>query len=142
MSRRGLALAFVLVLILPLTATGCSQSTTIDGIVDHKVMSGIKDSTQYEIVFSSPDDDGTPVNFVTDDDLQDCFLLHGELVVTEDIENQMRAVYSDFVYQVSVTKSPDDTFGYLTTREIFNKMSLGATVRCQVSGLRIVKIID
>ena len=64
MSRRGLALAFVLVLILPLTATGCSQSTTIDGIVDHKVMSGIKDSTQYEIVFSSPDDDGTPVNFV------------------------------------------------------------------------------
>ena len=105
-------------------------------------MSGIKDGTQYGIVFNAPDDDGTPLNQVIDDAFRGMFPLHGELVVTEDLENQMREVYSDFVYQVSVTKSPDDTFGYLTTREIFNRMSLGAAVNCRVSGLRIVKIID
>jgi hypothetical protein len=146
MTRWVLAFASMLLLILPLATTGCNQSSTIEGVVDHKVLSGIKDSTQCEIVFNSADDDGTPVNFVTDDDFQACFPLHGELVVTEDLERQMRAVYSDFVYQVSIARSPDDGFGYLTTREIFNKMSLGATVKVRVSdssGIpRIVKIID
>jgi hypothetical protein len=146
MSKWAMALASVLVLILTLTTMGCSQSNTVEGVVDHKVLSGVKDSTQYMIVFNAPDDDGTPVNDVGDDTFQGLFPLHGELVVTEDLENQMGAVYSDFVYQVSVDKSPDDTFGYLTTRETFNRMSLGATVKFQVSdssGIpRIVKIID
>ena len=146
MSKWTMVLASVLVLILTLTTMGCSQSNTVEGVVDHKVLSGVKDSTQYMIVFNAPDDDGTPVNDVRDDTFQGLFPLHGELVVTEDLENQMGAVYSDFVYQVSVEKSPDYTFGYPTTREIFNRMSLGATVKFQVSdssGIpRIVKIID
>jgi len=138
----AIALATVVILALPLTMAGCNQSTTIEGVVDHKVLSGVKDGTQYSVVFNAPDDDGTPLNQVMDDAFRGTFPLHGELVVSEDAENQMRAVYSDFVYQVSVTTSPDDTFGYLTTQAIFNRMSLGAAVKYRVSGLRIVKIID
>jgi hypothetical protein len=141
MSKLAVGFAALLILSLPMLATGCSQSATIEGVVDHKVLSGIKDTTMYALVFSAPDDDGTPANYVNDA-VQGLFPLHGELVVSEEVENQMGAVYSDFVYQVSVRKSPDDTFGYLTTREIFNQMSLGATVKCRVSGLRIVKAID
>ena len=146
MSKWATAFASVLILVLSMATTGCSQSSTVEGVVDHKVLSGIRESTQSAIVWNVLDDDGTPINVVKDDDFQDCFPLHGELVVSEEVENQMGAVYSDFVYQVSVRKSPDDTFGYLTTREIFNQMGLGATVKFQVSessGIpRIVRIID
>jgi hypothetical protein len=142
MSKWAMAFAAVLLLSLSMAAAGCSQSSTIEGVVDHKILSGVKDGMQYSIVFNAPDDDGTALNQVKDDAFQSLFPLHGELVVTEDLENQMRGVYSDFVYQVSFTKSPDDTFGYLTTRDIFNRMSLGAALKCRVSGVRIVKIID
>jgi len=146
MTKWAIALASILILALPMAMTGCSQSYAVEGVVDHKVLSGIKDSTQYAIVWNKPDDDGTPINMVKDDVFQACFPLQGELVVSEEVENQMGAFYSEFVYQVSVRKSPDDTFGYLTTREIFNQMSLGATVKIRVSESsgfpRIVRIVD
>ena len=138
---RGITLFVLLFVVLScVLPVGCSQSSTVEWVVDHKVLSGIKDSTQYTIVLDRPNDDGTPIRIVEDNDFRALFPLHAELVVSEYDEGQMRAVYSGFVYQVSLRKSPDDTLGYLTTREIFNEMSLGATVKCQVSGLRIVKI--
>jgi len=146
MTRWVFAFASMLLLILPLTTTGCSKSNTIEGVVDHKQMEGVKGGMQCSFLLSRTGDDGTPENSVYDDDFRACFPVRGELVVSEQIENQLKAVYSDFVYHVSVRRSPGDTLDYLTTREIFNEMNPGATVKLRVStssGVpRTLKIID
>ena len=133
------------VLVSSILLVGCSQGSTVEGVVDHKMVEGVKGSTQCSLLLSRTGVDGTPENSVYDDGFQACFPVRGELVVSEGVENQMKAVYSDFVYHVMVRKSPGDNLDCYASREIFNRMRLGATVKFQVSessGVpRIVRII-
>lgn len=139
-------LVLLLLVVFILMSLGCSRSTIVEGVVAHRVLSGVKDGTSYTVLWDRFDDNGVSIIVVKDEDLEDYFPLEGDLVVSEELEGQIQILYSEVVYQVSVRESPEHTVGYLTSREIFNRMKLGATVEFQTSessgAPEIVSLLD
>jgi len=139
------ALVLVAVLSLGLVSSACDRVEIINGVVDHRLISGTRSETFMGILMSYVDDDGTVVNIVKDAALQHCIPADSEVVVAKEMETQLLMSYTEVFYQVSVRESPQHTVGYRTTREIFNRMRLGSTVRFEareVSGVpRILRLL-
>jgi len=137
--------------LLSLLCVGCSQSGTVEGVVDYKSISGIKEKSAYSIVRDGPSEGAQPI-VVYDEDLKDHFPLEGDLVVSDNLERQIEeAGYTNLEYIISVrvlsngklSKYPS---GFHTSREIFNEAKLGTEIRFEKApskiGPEIVRLLE
>lgn len=135
----GIAIAISIAVLLVLVVYLLAVSTvTVAGVVDHKVITGIKNQTQYSLVMITPWE-----VVVKDASLTDLFQGKGlNLTVDAALEQEMlNNGYSEIGYQASirVTSSdpvnhlqPGDTLSYLVKRGDFNVLPIGASVEFEV----------
>jgi hypothetical protein len=111
----------------------------LDGVVDHKTISGTNSGTSYTIVVftetSSLFDDGEARALFEDSD-----------TVTDSIAAQLDMRYDDLFYIVSV-RSDGDTMGYYVSKEDFNSVNYGSRIRFNIQGsdgleIKIKKVLD
>ena len=127
--------AITLLATLALVAA-CGGGDTIEGVVDHKAVTGVKEETSYTILQNRLRSSGGSI-VLRDADYQQFFSDEDRnAVISEALENALRAEYSDITYLVNVRTElvTDGTQPYRVTRQLFNQMEVGSTVRFQTSG--------
>ena len=123
--------------------TGCIDAgPVVDGIVDHKIVTGIKDNTSYTILTNTPGDDG-PYVLVKDSDYEGYFTIRDKnAIISESLENEIHGNYLQIKYLVSIrVESSDpinnlvqgDTLAYFASRHDFNKVMIGDKIRYEVA---------
>lgn len=119
------------------------STVTVTGVVDHKVISGTRNQTQYTLVMILP----WEVQFI-DTSLSDLFLHYKvdqtlpNMTIDAGLEQKILDLgYSEILYQVSIVVSspdpvnhlePGDTLGYLVKRSDFNALPFWMTVEFEV----------
>ena len=114
----------------------CQTEDIVEGVVDHKAVTGIQDDTTYTILLNRPGD-GTPWILVKDKDYDDYFATEDEnAIISESLEQYIREKYSEVNYWVNVRlpSTGEGTQPYRASREIFNKMKVDSKVRFETSG--------
>ena len=141
----AISIAILLVLVVYLLAF---STVTVDGVVDHRVITGIANQTQYTLVMITP----WEVQ-ILDPSLNNLFQGKGlNLTVDEALEQQLlNHGYSEIGYQTSIRVSskdpvnhlePGDTMGYLVKRSDFNVLRMGASVEFEVQKGKTLWIAD
>ncbi|MBE0430723.1 MAG: hypothetical protein IBX67_02735 [Dehalococcoidia bacterium] len=137
MAKRGLALKILIVVaaMLWLLVLAYSDRNTVEGIVTHKTVSGVKDDTSYTILVNYYQD-GEQFILLKDEDYEEYFSPRGEdAVVTESLERAMKEVYSPVNYYVNVRVALEEgTRPYRVSREVFNNIEVGTKVGFRWSG--------
>lgn len=113
---------------------------TVEGVVDHKAITGEKGNAVYTILVVT--DTGIIVKNIGD---------HGRYflnstIVDESLENEIRSEYVDIKYVVSV-RTEHETMAYFVSREDFHKVDVGDVVKYEVSRfkeptIRIIEVIE
>jgi hypothetical protein len=138
LARRGLILnVFIVVAALVcLPVLTCSQRHTIEGTIDHKTVTGVKDNLSYTVLINSPAD-GEGRILLMDRDYEEYFSTGDEnAVVSAPLEAEMKEEYSVLNYLVNVQVGPeeDGTRPFRASREVFNSIEVGTTVKFRWSG--------
>lgn len=144
------ALLFVVVVMFSLLSVGCSQSGTVEGVVDYKAVYGIMEKSYYAIVVAgSPD--GVPHIVVYDQELKGYFPSEGELVISDSLEKQIEAHYSGLDYIISVRALSDGKpsqylSGFYTNLQVFNQAKVGTAIRFEYSaskmGPEMIRVVE
>ena len=117
-----------------------SSPIVIEGIVDHKVITGMNGDTSYTILLNRPADNGSWI-IVKDKDYERFFKGEKNAFITKSIENEMKK-YSDIKYLVSIRLDSRDpingvgkggTLAYFVSRDEFNRVKIGDKVKFEVS---------
>ena len=137
MGKRGLALKVLIVVtaVLCLLLLARSGRNTVEGIVDHKAVTGVKDNTSYTILVNIGG--GEPWIVLKDEDYEERFSTADEnAVVSESLEREMKEEYSVVNYFVNVKVDPEEegTQPYRASREVFNNIEVGTKVKFRWSG--------
>ena len=117
----------------------------VEGAVDHKAVTGTKDTTIYSILLNT--DSGIVVK---DEDFEDWFSEVDEnAFVNSSLEGRMRTEYSEAYYLVSIRVSTGDpvnsleegeTLAYFVSRDDFNRVKIGDGVRFEVERFQTATI--
>jgi len=137
LGKRGLALKVLIVVtaVLCLLLLARSGRNTVEGIVDHKAVTGVKDNTSYTILVNIGG--GEPWIVLKDEDYEGRFSTADEnAVVSESLETEMKEEYSVVNYFVNVKVDPEEegTQPYRASREVFNNIEVGTKVKFRWSG--------
>ena len=137
MGKRGLALKVLIVVtaVLCLLLLARSGRNTVEGIVDHKAVTGVKDNTSYSVLVNIGG--GEPWIVLKDEDYEEHFSTADEnAVVSESLEREMKEEYSVVNYFVNVKVDPEEegTQPYRASREVFNNIEVGTKVKFRWSG--------
>lgn len=137
--------------LLSLLCIGCSQSGTVEGVVEYKSISGMMDKSAYSIVRDGPSEGVQPI-VVYDENLKGYFPSEGDLVVSDSLEKQIEeAGYTSLDYIISVRvlsggKLSKYTSGFYASREIFNEAKLGTEITFEKApskmGPEIVSLLE
>jgi hypothetical protein len=137
--------------LLSLLCVGCSQSGTVEGVVEYKSRSGMMERSAYSIVRDGPSEGVQPI-VVYDENLKGYFPSEGDLVISDSLEKQIEeAGYTNLDYIISVRvlsggKLSKYTSGFYTSREIFNEAKLGTEIKFEKSpskmGPEIVRLLE
>ena len=139
MSRERLLAILVIIVATIAGIYVAFRPVILDGVVDHKTISGTNSGTSHTIVVftetSSFFDDGEARALFEDSD-----------TVTGSISAQLDMRYDDVFYIVSV-RSSGDTIGYYVSREDFNSVNYGNRIRFSIKGsdgleIKIKKVQD
>ena len=138
MAKGGLALKVLIFVaaVLCLLVLAYSGRNTVEGIVDHKAVTRIKDNTSYTILVNRTGD-GEPLILLKDEDYEEYFSTGDEnAVVSESLEREMKKEYSvvNYFVNVKVAAEEEGTQPYRATREIFNNIEVGTKVKFRWSG--------
>lgn len=141
MNKRSLGIVLG---ILVVAAVGVAISyysfspVVVEGVVDHKAVSGEKGHIVYSIVLNTPEG-----ILVKDKDYEALFLeKDGDLLVNESLENELKTEYSKINYLVSIRLSLEDpvnrvaegeALAYFVSRDDFNEMRIGYKVKFEVA---------
>ena len=134
LSSLVLAAIFIGVAGLLLTPLGC-QGGTVDGVIAHKVVSGVKDDTSFTILVNYSQDGRTSIR-VKDKNYEGYFSQQEQnATVSESLENIIRQEYLEINYFVNLRVSSDGegTQPYRVSREVFNEMRVGSKVTLRSS---------
>lgn len=148
-SMFGIVIAITIALLLVFVVYLLAFSTvTVEGVVDHKAITGIANQTQYTLVMITPWEIQILGASVSD-------LFQGKglnLTVNEEFEQELlNRGYSEIGYQASIRVSskdpvnhlePGDTMGYLVKRSDFNVLPMGASVEFEVEKGKSLWITD
>jgi hypothetical protein len=117
----------------------------IEGVVDHKAVTGTKDATTYSVLLNAD------WGIVVEDEDYGGWFSDGEMnaIVNVSLEDELRREYSEVFYFVSVRVSSEDpinnleegeTLAYFVSRDGFNKLSIGDNVRFEVDRFKTATI--
>jgi hypothetical protein len=126
-----------LILVSILLCAGCSQSGTAEGVVEYKAIYGMMGKSYYAIVVAgSPDGAAHIVTY--DKELRGYFPSEGDLVVTDSLEKELEARYTNLDYIVSMRilsegKPSQYLSGFHTNLQVFNEATLGGKVKFEYS---------
>jgi len=117
----------------------------VEGAVDHKAVTGTKDTTTYSILLNT--DSGI---LVKDEDYQDWFSeVDRNAFVNSSLEDRMKTEYFEIYYLVSIRVSTGDpvnsleegeTLAYFVSRDDFNRAKIGDGVRFEVERFQTATI--
>lgn len=135
MKRCLIALLAITIAVIPFISSGCGPSM-IDGIVDHKAITGILGDEYHGILLNRPVGE-MPWILVKDDVLPDhlAFAEHfndsdKNAVISESLEEEMGLYYSEIHYWVSILSiDGENVKTYEVDRETFNRMEIGDSTR-------------
>ena len=137
-----LSALLLMVAFLLLLSVGC-QGSIIEGVVDHKAVTGVKNDTSFTILINARGD-SEPWILVKDRDYEEYFLPQDQhAIVSQALEDLMRQKYSEVNYFVNVKVASSGDIGtqpYRVSREIFNQMRVGSEVRFRASGAELPEI--
>jgi len=134
--RLALKVLIVVAVALCLVVVALSGRNTVESIVAHKAVTGVKDNTSYTILMNYTRD-GELWMLLKDEDYDECFSTRGEnAVVSESLESEMKIKYSVVNYFVNVRFASEDegTRPYRVSRELFNNIEVGTKVKFCWSG--------
>ena len=153
-SRRGLVakvllLSLILLSVLP---SGCSQGGTLECEIHYKYVTGMKDRLYFIIVTNQPSDSQPSIVFdpTAEDEIKAALPSAGNLVVDDSSATLIETFYTDVYYTVSIHVMSGNEYKYYlscrTTREIFNRLTMGARMKVETEpsdvGPKIVKIVE
>ena len=109
----------------------------VEGVVDHKGVTGEKDGTTYSILLNTPEG-----IIVEDEDYAQFFSKKDtNAFINKTLEDEMTTEYSEINYLVSIRVTSGDpinnleeneTLAYFVSREDFNALKMGDKVRYEV----------
>ncbi len=106
-----------------------------EGLIDHKTITGIRDSAQYTIALFT--DSGVNVK---DKAFNEEFSTSH--IIDEELSHRLDSYYDEVNYLASV-RTEDGTIAYYTSREDFNKVNTGDTIRFRIlKSKTTIKIIE
>ena len=132
-----LAIVIVVLLVYELVLS----PVVVEGVVEWKGITGVKDNTHTTILINRPSD-GKYQIFVRDKNYEGFFPDIGNADVNKSLEDKLKADYSNVNYYVEITVNSSDpvnelekgnTCGYYVSREDFNKVQIWDDVRYDVS---------
>ena len=123
--------------------TACTgPGPIVEGVVDHKTVTGEIENTSYIILINRPADDG-PWITVEDNEYEEFFLKEDrDAVINKSVEDEMKVKYNTINYLVSIRLTSKDTvnnleagdtLAYFVNRDDFNKVKIDDEVRFEVS---------
>ncbi|MEA2075751.1 MAG: hypothetical protein U9O85_08495 [Euryarchaeota archaeon] len=113
----------------------------VEGVVEWKGITGVKDNTHTTILINEPVD-GEYRILVKDKDYESFFSDIGNAQVNKSLGDKLKADYLNIYYYVEITVNSSDpvnelekgnTYGYYVSREDFNKVQIWDNVRYGVS---------
>ena len=121
-----------LVPLLVIAGLACG-TTTSEGVVAHKSITGIREGTSYTVLENRPSDEGPPIIHVDDKDLLSLFAAGDEHLIIDDslaFEIESRYDRVDYFVNMAPASSPESgTQPYKVSREVFSQLRVGETVK-------------
>jgi hypothetical protein len=115
----------------------------VEGVVGHKAVTGVIESTSYTILTNWPGSDSRPWIRVKDSDFEEFFSKQDrDAVINKSVEDEMSLKYDPINYLVSIILTSQDTVNkldigdasmYFVSRDDFNKVKIDDEVRFEVS---------
>lgn len=115
------------------------RPVSLEGVVDHKTITGTREGTSYNIVvFTSAG------NHFDDKEVRDFF--DESNLVNDSVAYQLESRYDEVFYVVSV-RSGEETMGFIASREDFNEVVPGSSIRFKIMGpggleISITRVLD
>jgi len=137
----GLIAVAILIVIPALVYELAFTPVIVEGVVEWKGITGVKDNTHTEIMRNRPID-GEYRILVRDKNYKGFFHDIGNAEVNESLEDKLKVDYSNLNYYVEITVDSSDpvnnlekgcAYGYYVSREDFNKVMIWDKVRYEVS---------
>jgi len=148
-TRIAMVLLMGILLVASILAGCIKPGPIVEGVVDHKSVTGVKDDTSYTILLNRPSDEG-PWILVEDKDYEEFFSEEDRhAVINKSLEDEMKTKYSSINYLVSVRLNSEDTvnnlkegdtLAYFVNRDDFNKVKIEDEVKFEVSRSAIATI--
>jgi len=124
--------------------TACNgPGPIVEGVVDHKTVTGEIESTSYTILTNKPSSDDGLWIIVKDNDYEEFFRNQDrDAVINKSVEDEMSLKYDLINYLVSIRMTSQnnvnkldigDTLAYFVNRDDFNKVKIDDEVRFEVS---------
>ena len=137
----GLIAVAILIVISALVYELAFTPVIVEGVVEWKGITGVKDNTHTEIMRNRPSE-GKYRILVRDKNYEGFFPDIGNAEVNKSLEDKLKADYSNLNYYVEITVDSRDpvnnlergyTYGYSVSREDFNRVQVWDKVKCEVS---------
>ena len=137
----GLIAVAILIVISALVYELAFTPVIVEGVVEWKGITGVKDNTHSTIIKNRPSE-GEYRILVRDKNYEGFFRDIGNAEVNKSLEDKLKADYSNLNYYVEITVDSRDpvnnlergyTYGYSVSREDFNRVQVWDKVKCEVS---------
>ncbi|MGB2728648.1 MAG: hypothetical protein WBD09_09265 [Halobacteriota archaeon] len=137
----GLIAVAILIVISALVYELAFTPVIVEGVVEWKGITGVKDNTHTEIMRNRPSE-GEYRILVRDKNYKGFFRDIGNAEVNESLEDKLKVDYSNLNYYVEITVDSRDpvnelekgcAYGYSVSREDFNRVQVWDKVRYEVS---------
>jgi len=137
--KRSLAILLAAAVLISAVGYLALRPTKAEGAVDHKTITGTRDSMSYTIVTITD----TEV-IVKDEEFNEDFKV--STTINETLAHRLDSWYDEINYIISV-RTGDETVAYFVSREDFNKVDIGGRIRYTIlrfktTTIRIIKILD
>ena len=137
----GLIAVAILIVISALVYELAFTPVIVEGVIEWKGITGVKDNTHTEIMRNRPSE-GKYRILVRDKNYKGFFRDIGNAEVNESLEDKLKADYSNLNYYVEITVDSRDpvnnlekgcAYGYSVSREDFNNVQIWDKVKYEVS---------
>jgi len=142
-NNQSIPIVLAISLIAVVVILSISYSPTVEaGTVEYKLITGTNDNKLHIVLLN------TDREIINIDKKYEKFITgeNRNLVIDKSLEDEIKARYSDIKYRVSIRKSKKGEIAtYLVSRDIFNKLNVGATVNFEIEGSQrdaIKRLID
>ena len=110
---------------------GCTGREVSEGVVVLKAVTGTQDDTSYTILRIGAREGSFFV--LKSEEYQEHLPSEGEpLLISDTLESRMKMDYSEITYLVNI-RTGDGQFPYRVSRDMFNRLNVGAIVRFESS---------